>query len=244
MSQWAAQLEYEDVHEAFLLNNDPEGTPAGQCFEITIGTAPAPVLWAAYNPHSTKTVTTRGHYLDFEQLVVQVDNADVAMMEPEGGTDLSGSTGPHAADLQTTFETDTLTGYTANVPIAVLLGCGTVAEDEKTITEDSTWQDLGGFVMGLAFFADDVSDCVIRGFGQVKTQGVEAQLRIVRVSDSTVLMTSPYEPGNLSGAWSEMKFITDVALTSDTETYRLEGRLNGASSASIRCTSLFIIQTG
>ncbi len=239
MSQWAAQLEYEEVHEAFLANNDPSSTPAGSCFEITIGTAPQ--LWAAYNPHAAVTTSTRGHRLEFEQLIIQVESDDIAMVEPEGGTDLSGTTGPNADDLVTTFETDALVGYTAPEAMIIPLGGGTAIIEAKAITSDSTWEELGGIVVSPGLFRDDGANLYLRGLGQVISTDAGAELRVVKASDSEVMMASPHALGDVGSAWALLKFDTDPGLPLSTEAYILEGRLNGATSASVRYLTLLLL---
>jgi hypothetical protein len=59
-----------------------------------------------------------------------------------------------------------------------------------------------------------------------------------------VLVTPSYSIANTSGAWAKGEFNTNVGFGMDDCEYRIEGRLNAATSASIRSTSLTLLELG
>lgn len=240
MRHWSIDPAWADPHVAFLANNDPTGTPAGGCFEITIGTDPQ--LWAAYNPHGARTPTTRTHLLDPGYLVVEVANLQSSIMDAAGGTDLDPTHGPSALDLKTTFETGTLTGYIPTPTQANFIASTKMIEGEKAITSGTPFEVLAGVVTTIGFFLSTSVDAVGRVVGEIKTDGVGVELRLVRSSDGAVLTSTVFAPGDTLDVWQVMQFSTDQDPGRETETYILEGRLNAATSAAIRFVSMSLLE--
>lgn len=118
-----------------------------------------------------------------------------------------------------------------------------VISDEVQITQDSTWQVLGGVVASPEFFVPALVGVKGRIVGSVKTVGTGVQLKVVEAGASNVDMNStPYSVSDTSNAWSVVKFLTDVAPRAGDWTYEVHGRLNGASSASMRFSSLTLLE--
>jgi hypothetical protein len=124
--------------------------------------------------------------------------------------------------------------------VANFCACSKIVDDELAITEDDTWQELGGFVTTIGFFISDASKAQGRVVGSYKTDGDGAELRLVNSSGS--LMTTAFDCGDTSSAWATMQFSTDVDPVLTIDTYILEGRLNGATSASVRFTSASLLE--
>lgn len=238
--KWEIDSSWVQAYDAFLAKYDPSSAPAGQCFEVTIGEDPQ--LWAAYNPHGVKTPTTRTHDLDPSLLVVEVDGLQSSIMGPSGGTDLDREHGPDAADLKTTFDTGTVTGFVPTPTQAIFKASSKMIEDEKAITADTTWETVAGVVTTIGFFLPDTTYAVGRVVGQVKTVGEGVQLRLVRDSDGTALNFNAFEPGDTGDVWQAMQFSTDQDPGGATDLYRLEARLNGATSASLRYVSMSLLE--
>ncbi len=84
--------------------------PGGECLEFVSGG-----LFVAYNPHRTRTYTTRGQWLDPGTVYVADDKTGegLVLMERDGGKTLSGgTTGPRYGQLMSLFSA---------LPIAILL---------------------------------------------------------------------------------------------------------------------------
>lgn len=140
------------------------------------------------------------------------------------------------------------------VPIRTRFGTTTgMFDGEIAITQDAIWQDLGGRVtniqslMSLLFHHVDMS----RAFGRVpfriKTSGTGAQLRLVEVDAADVvtsLIATPHAVGDTVGAWQFQKFTTDVQPAVGDRLFRLEGRLNGATSATISHAAVTLLDVG
>lgn len=114
---------------------------------------------------------------------------------------------------------------------------------ELQITEDATWQMLGGVVTNPLFFIPNSEEVIGRIVGQVKTQGVGVEIRLVEDGTEVQLNSNVFQAPDTAGAWQSFKFQTDTPPQSQDETlYRLEGRLNGATSASLRFTSMTLLR--
>lgn len=127
--------------------------------------------------------------------------------------------------------------------IVEFIAASEAVNTEKAITQDQTWEVLGGVVTNPLFFIHDPNQVVARVVGQLKTVGVGMEMRLVENSGEKVLTSAVFQAPDSADAWQEFKFQTDVPPDSQTETlYRLEGRLNGATSASIRFTAMTLLR--
>lgn len=118
---------------------------------------------------------------------------------------------------------------------------------EQAITETTNWQVLGGVVTNPGFFEPVLQKVVGRLVGGFKTDGDGAEVRLVeeKVGESDVVMhSSSWLLGDTEDAWGPNQFNTSVAPRSGENTFRLEGRLNGATSASLRFVSLTLLRVG
>lgn len=106
------------------------------------------------------------------------------------------------------------------------------------------WQVLGGVVANPGFFTPNLPKVMGRVVGSVKAVGAGAELQVVEedpVGGDVVLGT--YVVPDSAGAWVVLKFSAMLAAPrAGDHTYRLEGRLNGATSMALRFTSLSMLE--
>ncbi len=111
-----------------------------------------------------------------------------------------------------------------------------VVSGQATITSDSTWELLGGIVTRPSYFGDPSQMIgLVTGCWNVDNTGGQAQLRLVEDDGTTQTQLSAAPFDLPAGESFSPTFQTDVA-PSDLPTdchYRLEGRLNGAASATV-----------
>ena len=117
-----------------------------------------------------------------------------------------------------------------------------VADIANITTQD--WQTLGGVVSNVSFFCP-AEQAYGELLGSAKVSGSGAQVRAVEEGTSgeggTVVIAGPFDIASVD--WSEMRFNSYGRVPrSGSRCYRIEGRLNGAASASIRYTSLTLFQ--
>lgn len=114
-----------------------------------------------------------------------------------------------------------------------------IVEGDKPITQDATWQHLGGVTADLSVKTEVLVNAFGRFSGDYKTVigggGEKAQLRI-REDDgvSNVTLRTISLP-DTSDVWKRDASVdTNVVFRVGRNRYTLEGRLNGAVSASVR----------
>ena len=112
------------------------------------------------------------------------------------------------------------------------------------ITSESDWQDLGGAVTNIGFFIKDLANARGRVVSACKTVGSGAQLRIVEDNgvDTPTVLRAAFDIGDTGGNWLLKKFFTDTNPSSGDAQFILQGRLNGATSASIRFVTLTLLE--
>jgi len=142
-------------------------------------------------------------------------------------TELGSVVGAHPGTPLTTYQ------FIANTKLV---------EDEKTVTSDSSFEQVGGVVTKVDEFAATLSKVVGRVRGSAKVSGSGAQIQLVEEgSPDTVMHTSDWDLADTSGAWVEFEFVTDVTPSAGTQTFRLDGRLDGATSFELRFVSLTLL---
>ena len=120
-----------------------------------------------------------------------------------------------------------------------------VEHAEVAITADTTWQVLGGTVTSPSFFVDQMGSILGRIVGGIRTVGATVELRVVEVADdgSEVVMRVPaFIAADTGDVWKKFEFTTNVVPRENDNTYRLEARLNGATSARVRYTSVTLLE--
>lgn len=110
-----------------------------------------------------------------------------------------------------------------------------------TVTQDATWEEISGVVTTPDEFISDLNEAVGRITGMIKTSGTQAQLKVLE-DGSKEMLSAPYDVADTSGAWQSFQFLTDVAPASGMHEYSLMARLNGATSAEIKFTSLTLLR--
>lgn len=117
----------------------------------------------------------------------------------------------------------------------------TLIEDQKSVTEDEDWQDMGGVVTTLGSFMADASKAWGRIIGQVKVSGSGAQLVVHRSSDEAAL-GSVVELSDTAGEWVNVQFWANQNQPLATDRFYLCGRLNGATSVELRSFSMSLLE--
>jgi len=114
---------------------------------------------------------------------------------------------------------------------------------KKDILLDAEWDPIGGVSVNASFYIPDLT----RSFAIVqfehKAVGTQAQLRLVEIdaNDNVRVLGGPYDIAP-SAKWKTSKFQTDQVPGTGDKTYELQGRLNGATSASVRYGSVVLIE--
>jgi hypothetical protein len=118
--------------------------------------------------------------------------------------------------------------------------------DEETAVLTSAWSTIGGIVTNIGFFIPNLAAALGRVVGEYKAVGTGAQLRVIEVgADGTEveIMTPPKDLADTADVWTKTKFTcVNTPPRSGDSTFRLEGRLNGATSASVRFLSMSLLE--
>lgn len=118
--------------------------------------------------------------------------------------------------------------------------------DEKAILGVTEWEDLGGVVTSPSYFIPDVQKAIARIVGDCRADGAGAELRIIEDGEGTdpprVMSASAPIPDTLGGWQLLPPFNTNQSPSEGQHLYRLQGRLNGATSAAVRYTSLTLME--
>lgn len=137
------------------------------------------------------------------------------------------------------------TGVFITPPTARFHATSKIINDAVAVTEDASWQVVGGVVSDVSFFTADVSRALGRVVLGAKTTGTGAQLRVVEEAvdgDGEVDMKpTPHAIPDTSDAWLPEKFSTTVPPRGGDRTYRLEARRNGATTFSLRFASMSLL---
>jgi hypothetical protein len=111
------------------------------------------------------------------------------------------------------------------------------------IVESEAWQELGGVSVNVEFYCPELDKAFAIVEYSAKAVGSSAQLRVIEVDDEGAeVVMSANAPIVASTGWKVSKFQTDHSPAHGDRTYILQGRLNGATSASIRYTALVLIE--
>lgn len=126
----------------------------------------------------------------------------------------------------------------APVPVPTFRASSTLIGLESEISAVGGFEVLGGVVTTPDFFSPNLAALVSRIVGEYNAIGTGAELRVVE-DGGTVL-------GSLELAeaadWTKMQWFTTTPPSAGTHHYTLEGRLNGATSASVRFVSMTLLE--
>jgi hypothetical protein len=169
----------------------------------------------------------------FEDAEVKVDDSSIDLIfdvAPTGAskTALDGVVAAHNGE---------------NVPeTARFLASSKIQQGKQTIVGDASWDEIGGVVTQPDEFHPDMSRLKARVRGSCKTTGATGQVRLVQEgSPDTQLHTGDWTLPDTSGAWQTFDFLTDVDPSAGESTFRLDGRLNGATAVEVRFVSLTML---
>lgn len=112
--------------------------------------------------------------------------------------------------------------------------------EAKAIVDSDIWNYMASAVTTPDFFMDDLTKFVGRVIGAYRAVGDGAELRVLEDDESKIL--GSFSMTDTQGEWSTMQFFSSVLPTSGTHEYILQGRLNGATEAEIRGTSMTILE--
>lgn len=115
------------------------------------------------------------------------------------------------------------------------------------IRNQTKWQLLGGVVSNPAFFITNISAAMGRFVTAYQTEGVGTQIRISEDDGSgdpvIFLRTAPTVLPDTSGSWKQdVHLDTTTQLRATRNRYIIEGRLNGAVSASLGFASITLLE--
>lgn len=111
------------------------------------------------------------------------------------------------------------------------------------ITSSDDWQVIGGLVTNASFFVEDLVRAMGRVTGSFQASGVGAEIRVVEddgKGDEQIL--GLWQIDDTGGAWAMLNFNTTTPPRPGDMTYRFEGRLNGAASASTRFVTISLLE--
>lgn len=134
----------------------------------------------------------------------------------------------------------------------ILIESNQLVGDATSITEDQTWQEVGGqptniddLLTASGFLTSDKQYSIGRITCEIKVSGTGAELKIVECAASeTDMMSSAEAVADTSEDWVIKKFITNVTPSLGDACYCLRGRLNGATSMEIRRAALTMLYIG
>lgn len=112
--------------------------------------------------------------------------------------------------------------------------------EAKAIVDSDEWDYMASAVTTPQFFMADLTKFVGRVIGAYRAVGAGAELRVLEDSEAKVL--GGFTMSNTDGEWATMQFFSTVLPAPGTHEYILEGRLNGATEAEIRGTSMTILE--
>lgn len=111
------------------------------------------------------------------------------------------------------------------------------------ITEDTNWQSLGGVAVNVQFYVSDLSKAAAIVELNAKASGTGAELRLVEIdADENVRVMSDSLAIGASTKWAILKLESDEVPSEGDQTYELQGRLNGANSASVRYGAIVLLE--
>lgn len=141
------------------------------------------------------------------------------------------------AGMRWSYDRDALTLVATQIPPAY-----DFAGSSKMVVGAVTsqgWEVLDGLVTNLGVFTTDPSKAVGKVTGEIQVSGTGLELRLTKGDGSTPISAS-FAHADTGGEWQIFGFTTNAPGDLGDQAYRLEARLNGATSAALRFTSLSI----
>lgn len=106
------------------------------------------------------------------------------------------------------------------------------------------WEGMGGASAKIVGFLPQLSQAVLKVSGVLNSSGTGAQLRLVETDLITpvVLNGTAFSVPDSTLADKTFSFLTDVAPRSGDFIYEVQGRLNGATAATIKYTGFTLLK--
>lgn len=136
-------------------------------------------------------------------------------------------------------------GYNQSSKPVTFHAPSSIVQSEIAITSDTDWQDLGGVVTSPNFFVPDLNRILGQVTGAGKVSGTGVELRIIEDNlNGTIrdMVPAPRAVADTADAWKSVQFTTQLPPSTGLNMYILQGRLNGATSASIRFVSMSLLE--
>jgi len=111
---------------------------------------------------------------------------------------------------------------------------------DRSVVSDQDWEDIDGIVTSVPGITLQWLRARGRAIGQVKVSGSGFEMRIVRGDPAIQMHAQAYTHSDTAGGWQIFVFDTDEPPVDSLTIYRLQARLNGAASASVRFGNLSI----
>jgi hypothetical protein len=137
-----------------------------------------------------------------------------------------------------TFDRDTSTLVPAATPPFYVFAGSSKMVAVGGVTSQG-WEVLDGLVTNLGAFTLDTTKAVGKITGQIQVNGTGLELRLTK-GEGSIPISANYQHADTAGGWETFGFTTNAPGDLGDQTYRLEARLNGATSADLRFTSLSI----
>lgn len=135
-------------------------------------------------------------------------------------------------------------------PYRVEIGYGgyKVIDQLVSITQTTTWQELGGIVFNPTTLIPikRLPLVVVRLEGAIRTQGTEVQFLIAEdlngSGDIQTLISPPFGAPNTANTWVLGSIDTNVELRQGNNIYTVAARLMGSTSAAMRYAKLTVLE--
>jgi hypothetical protein len=146
-----------------------------------------------------------------------------------------------ALDAASKAELDAVVAaHQGNPPLQVQYHATASLVEEKAILDTQDWDYLASAVTHPQFFVPDLSKFIGKVVGACKTNGLGSELRVLE--DSATHIMGSFALPDTGGEWAQFQFYSTSIPTVGSHEYIIEGRLDGATSAEIRGTSMTILE--
>jgi hypothetical protein len=147
--------------------------------------------------------------------------------------------GDLSVDEKTALDT-LVANHDGQPPISYKYHATSSLVEAKAIVESAEWGYMASAVTTPDFFIANLAMFIGRVIGSYRAVGTGAELRVLEDDEDRIL--GSFSMADTVGEWSTMQFFSSTPPTHGTHEYILQGRLNGATEAEIRGTSMTILE--
>jgi hypothetical protein len=130
--------------------------------------------------------------------------------------------------------------HQGNPPLAVRYHATASLVEERVIVTTNDWGYLASAVTSPDFFMSDLTKFIGKVVGAFKAIGAGAELRVLEDDDTKVL--GSFAIPDSADEWTQMSFYSTALPSAGQHEYIIQGKLDGATSAEIRGTSMTILE--